>query len=107
LRADDVPNAIAREEQGGSELFLSVPSDITAYHSKTQGEAEALEVAKPESDETTPFVVGGESDEEGGADDADGVGDNHGETAGVVGEFGADVAAEEEGEELDVGRLSP
>lgn len=32
LRADDIPNAVAGEEDRGGELFLSVAGDIARYH---------------------------------------------------------------------------
>lgn len=60
-----------------------------------------MEVAEPEGDETAPFVGGGEADEQAGADDADAVSDDHGGTARVVRPARADVAADDEGEELD------
>lgn len=95
-----VSNAVPREHQSSSNLLLSETRDIRADHRQTHAETQTLEIAEPESDKTTPFLVFGQTDEESGADDTDEVRDDH-RGAARVGPFAADKAASEEGGELD------
>lgn len=95
-----VSNAVPCEHQSSSNLLLSETRDIRADHRQTHAETQTLEIAEPESDKTTPFLVFGQTDEESGADDTDEVRDDHCGAA-RVGPFAADEAASEEGGELD------
>lgn len=81
-------------------MFLSEARDVRADHSQAHAETQTLEVAEPQSDQTTPFLIIGQAHEESGSNNADEVCDDHGRAA-RVGPFAADEAAAEEGGELD------
>ena len=81
-------------------MLLRESGDIRTDHRQAHAEAQTLEVAEPQRDQTTPFLIIGEANEKSGANDADEVCDDHGRAA-RVGPFAADEAAAEEGGELD------
>jgi hypothetical protein len=81
-------------------LLLSEARDVGADHRQAHAETQTLEVAEPQSDQTAPFLIVGQTHEKSGADDTDEVCDDHGRAAGVR-PFAADEAAAKEGGELN------
>ena len=81
-------------------MFLSEARDVRADHSQAHAETQTLEVAEPQSDQTTPFLIIGQAHEESGSNNADEVCDDHGRAA-RVGPFAADEAASQKRGELD------
>lgn len=57
LWPNDVADAVSREQSGAGELFLSISSDVARDNGQAHTEAEALEVAHPQSDKSAPFVI--------------------------------------------------
>lgn len=99
LRANDVADAIASEENGRGELLLGVSGDIGADHGQTHAEAQALEIAEPQANHAAPFVAVGQSDQQRGSHDTDRVGNDHGD-APQVRPARTDDAAAQQGYEL-------
>lgn len=95
LRADDVADAVAREEDRGRQLLLGVARDVGADHGQAHGEAQPLEVAEPQADEAAPLVAVGQAHEQAGADDADRVGHDHGDAPRVRPARADDPAAQQ------------
>jgi len=100
LRTNDIADAVTREQNGAGELLLRVAGDVTADHSETDTEAQALEEAQPEPDQAAPFVVRGQTDQHRRADDADRVGHHH-DDAARVGPAAAYEAADDQSQELN------
>ena len=57
LRTYDVSDAISSKQNGASQLFLRIASHVAGHHSEGHAEAQALEITKPECDQTAPFVA--------------------------------------------------
>jgi hypothetical protein len=95
-----VTNAVSSEHERSCDLLLRESGDIRADHRQAHAEAQTLEVAEPQRDQTTPFLIIGEANEKSGANDADEVCDDHGRAA-RVGPFAADESASDKGGELD------
>lgn len=64
LRADNIPNTVPSKQQGTGDLFLRISGNIRADHSQTHTEAQTLEITQPESDQPTPFIRVGKTDQQ-------------------------------------------
>lgn len=91
LRAYYVTHAITGEEDSTCQLLLSVSSNIARNHGQAHREAKSLEVAKPEGDQSAPFIRIREPNKESRSNDAYGVGCHHC-YASHVRELGADIS---------------
>ena len=76
-----VTNAVSSEHKRSSYLLLSEAGNVRADHRQAHAETQTLEIAEPQRDQTTPFLVVRQADEKSGADDADKVCDDHGRAA--------------------------
>jgi hypothetical protein len=76
-----VTNAVPREHKRSSDLLLGESRNIRADHRQAHAETQTLEVAEPQRDQTTPFLIIGQAHEKSGADDTDQVCDDHGRAA--------------------------
>lgn len=84
LRSNNIPHTVRGEQGRARQLLLGVSGDVAAHNSQAHGETQTLQRAQPESYQSAPFVGVWKTDKETCTNDADAVGDDHGDEAYVT-----------------------